>query len=459
MDLGVVILAAGQGTRMRSALPKVLHPLAGMPLLGHVLGTAARLAPKTTVVVYGHGGEQVPAHFPIAPVQWVEQAQQLGTGHAVQQALPWVQAVNRVLVLYGDVPLIKAATLQRLLDASAGTSLGVLTALLDDPSGYGRMVRDPTGRILRIVEQKDATEAELKIHEINTGIMVLDRAQLGDWLRRIGNNNAQEEFYLTDVIALAVAEGEEVASVQPQRREEVLGVNDRVQLAHLERYFQARQAQALMQAGVTLIDPARFDLRGRLQVGPDVSIDINAVIEGEVVLGEGVTIGPNCLLRNCRLGPGTQVYAHSVIEDAQVGRDARIGPFARIRPGSELADRVHVGNFVEVKQSRVGLGSKVNHLTYLGDCEVGSGTNVGAGTISCNYDGAHKHRTVIGDNAFIGSNTALVAPVRVGDGATIGAGSVITRDAPADQLTLTRAPQTTIEGWQRPKKDRIPDSR
>jgi len=457
MDLGVVILAAGQGTRMRSALPKVLHPLGGMPLLGHVLGTAARLAPKTTVVVYGHGGERVPAHFPTAPVQWVEQAHLLGTGHAVQQALPLVQAVDRVLVLYGDVPLIEAVTLQRLLDESTDAPLGVLTALLDDPSGYGRMVRDPVGRILRIVEQKDATEAELEIDEINTGIMVLDRARLGDWLGRIDNRNAQAELYLTDVIALAVAEGVEVASAQPQRLEEVLGVNDRLQLAHLERHFQVRQAQALMRAGVTLVDPARFDLRGTLQAGRDVSIDINAVIEGEVVLGEGVSIGPNCLLRNCRLGPGTQVYAHSVIEDARVGSDVHIGPFARIRPGSELADRVHVGNFVEIKKSRVGVGSKVNHLTYLGDSEIGSDTNVGAGTITCNYDGAHKHQTVIGSNAFIGSNTALVAPVRIGDGATIGAGSVITHDAPAGRLTLTRAPQTTIEAWQRPQKAPPPE--
>jgi bifunctional UDP-N-acetylglucosamine pyrophosphorylase/glucosamine-1-phosphate N-acetyltransferase len=457
MDLGVVILAAGQGTRMRSTLPKVLHPLAGLPLLGHVLETAARLNPKIIVVVYGHGGPRVPEYFSTAPVQWAEQLQQLGTGHAVLQALPLIQEVDRVLVLYGDVPLIESNTLQRLLDESADISLGMITALLDDPTGYGRVVRDPIGRILRIVEQKDATEAELEIDEVNTGIMVFDQVRVGDWLGCIENSNVQREYYLTDVIALAVADGVEVASVQPQCLEEVLGVNDRLQLAHLERHLQGRQAQALMRAGVTLLDPARFDLRGTLHAGRDVSIDVNVIIEGDVVLGDGVSIGPNCLLSNCRLGPGTRVYANSVIEGALVGSDVHIGPFARIRPGTELDDRARIGNFVEIKKSHVGLGSKVNHLTYLGDSEIGSSTNVGAGTITCNYDGARKHRTVIGKNAFIGSNTALVAPVRVGDGATIGAGSVITRDAPSDRLTVTRAGQTTIEGWRRPKKDIVSD--
>lgn len=452
MDLGIVILAAGQGTRMRSSLPKVLHPLAGVPLLGHVLGTAARLEPQMTAVVYGHGGERVPACFPNAPVQWVEQAHQLGTGHAVQQALPVLQRVDRVLVLYGDVPLIETATLERLLDETADGPLGLITALLDDSTGYGRIVRDASGRILRIVEQKDATEAELEIDEINTGIMLVDRVRLAAWLERLDNHNVQTEFYLTDIIAQAVAEGAEVSSVQPHCMEEILGVNNRLQLAHLERYVQLRRARALMHTGVTLADPARFDLRGTLRTGHDVTIDINVVIEGDVVLGEGVTIGPNCVLRDCRLGPGTQVHANSIIEGAQIGSDVRIGPFARIRPETELADRVHVGNFVEIKKSHIGRGSKANHLSYLGDSEVGSETNVGAGTITCNYDGAHKHQTVIGDNAFIGSNTALIAPVQVGNGATIGAGSVITHDAPTERLTVSRALQTTIENWQRPKK-------
>ncbi len=452
MDLGVIILAAGQGTRMHSALPKVLHTLAGKSLLDHVLGTASRLQPSTTVVVYGHGGEQVPESYPDLAVEWVEQAQQLGTGHAVQQAMAQIRDVGRVLVLYGDVPLTRSETLLDLLEESAESPLGVLTAILDEPGGYGRMVRDPVGRILRIVEQKDASEAELDIDEINTGIMVFDRTCLSGWLQRIDNRNAQNEYYLTDVIALAVAEGVEVSSVQTELEEEILGVNNRSQLARLERFFQRRQAQSLMQSGLTLADPDRFDLRGTLLAGQDVFIDVNVVLEGDIELGDGVSIGPNSVLKDCKIGRDTSVLASSVIEEAVIGAGARIGPFSRIRPQVELADRVRVGNFVELKKSRVGVGSKVNHLSYIGDSTVGANVNVGAGTITCNYDGANKHHTEIGEGAFIGSNTNLVAPVAVGAGATIGAGSTITRDVPADRLSLTRGRQTTIEGWQRPTK-------
>jgi bifunctional UDP-N-acetylglucosamine pyrophosphorylase/glucosamine-1-phosphate N-acetyltransferase len=453
MTLGIIVLAAGQGTRMRSDLPKVLHPLAGRPLLGHVLDTAARLRPARVVVVFGHGGDRLRESFGDAQVYWACQDPQLGTAHAVQQAMPLVPAgVDRLLVLYGDVPLTRSETLGRLLRETEETALGVLTALPQDPTGYGRIVRDPDGTILRIVEQKDASEAELEIDEVNTGIMVLDRTRLEDWLGRIDNRNAQGEYYLTDVMALAVSDGVAPASTQPEQLEEVLGINDRVQLAQLERYVQRQQAESLMRSGTTLADPARFDLRGRLQVGRDVAIDVNAVIEGDVTLGDRVTIGPNCCLKDCSIGADSQIFANSVIERAAIGCDTRIGPFSRIRPEAELADRVHVGNFVEIKKSQVGVGSKVNHLTYIGDCRIGTGTNVGAGTITCNYDGVNKHVTWIGDRAFIGSNTALVAPVRVEDGATIGAGSVITRDAPAEQLTLARGRQTTIADWKRPPK-------
>jgi bifunctional UDP-N-acetylglucosamine pyrophosphorylase/glucosamine-1-phosphate N-acetyltransferase len=377
----------------------------------------------------------------------------LGTGHAEQQALPKLLEVDRVLVLYGDVPLINAETLQQLIDRStASTALGLVTTKLPDPSGYGRIVRDASGDIRKNVEQKDASPDELAIDEINTGIMTAESSQLRSWLGRINNHNAQGEFYLTDCIALAVADGITVVSAQPQCTEEILGVNDRIQLAHLERYVQLGYAKTLMRAGVTICDPARFDLRGTLQTGTDVVIDVNVIIEGNVVLGDKVNIGPNCLLRNCTLGIGTQVYANSVIENANIAESVQIGPFARIRPGTTLAAGVHVGNFVEIKNSQLGFGSKANHLSYLGDSKVGSGVNIGAGTITCNYDGAYKHQTVIGDNAFIGSNAALVAPVQIGSGATIGAGSVITQNAPEDELTITRPAQQTVKGWQRPKK-------
>ncbi|WP_295442868.1 bifunctional UDP-N-acetylglucosamine diphosphorylase/glucosamine-1-phosphate N-acetyltransferase GlmU [uncultured Thiodictyon sp.] len=456
MKLGVVILAAGTGKRMRSDLPKVLHPLAGRPMLAHVVAAATRLGAARTVVVYGHGGEQVRAALADSACVWVEQAQQLGTGHAVLQALPQVQDMDRVLVLYGDVPLVDPDTLGRLIAASADCELGVLTALMDDPTGYGRIIRDATGRILRSVEQKDGTAEELAVQEVNTGFLVAERVRLDGWLKGLTNANAQGEYYLTDVIGMAVAAGERVASVHPLTLEEVSGVNDRVQLAVLERFHQRRLAEDLMRNGATLADPARIDIRGRLTTGRDVAIDINLICEGDVTFGDGVCIGPNCLIRDSILGDGVQVFANCVIEGAQIGAGARIGPFARLRPEARLAPDTHIGNFVEIKKATVGEGSKVNHLTYIGDADIGAGVNVGAGTITCNYDGANKFRTTIGDGAFIGSNASLVAPVTIGAGATIGAGSVISAEAPAGELTLTRARQTTIPGWQRPQKSPKP---
>ncbi len=453
MSLGIVILAAGKGTRMKSALPKVLHPLAGKPLLGHVLDTATSLKPDTIVVVYGHGGTTVQATFPDPNIQWVEQTQLLGTGHAVQQALPKLQTVDQILILYGDVPLINTDTLQQLIDRSiTNTALGLITIKFADPTGYGRIVRDAVGNILRNVEQKDASIDELTINEINTGIMTAKRQHLGSWLNRINNNNAQGEFYLTDCIGLAVADGIKIISAKPKCTEEILGVNDRIQLGTLERYVQKKYAVELMHNGVTIMDPTRFDLRGTLQTGKDVSIDVNIIIEGNVVLGDNVSIGPNCLLRNCTIGANTQIYANSIIENSSIAESVRIGPFARIRPGTTIAELVHVGNFVEIKNSHIGIGSKVNHLTYIGDSEIGNAVNIGAGTITCNYDGAYKHKTTIGDNAFIGSNVALVAPVQIGVDATVGAGSVITQDTPDAKLILARSKQQVIEDWQRPKK-------
>ena len=452
MTLSIVILAAGQGTRMRSALPKVLHPLGGRPLLQHVIGTAQRLEPRTIHVVYGHGGEQVRDALAHEQVEWVEQAEQLGTGHALAQALPGIPDDDTVLVLYGDVPLIGLDTLKALGGQARQGGLAVLTAELDDPTGYGRMLRDAEGRLTGIVEQKDASEAERAIREVNTGFLACNAGLLRGWLGQLSNDNAQGEYYLTDVVAMAARDGVPVESCSAAHEYEILGVNDRVQLAALERTFQRQQAEALMRAGTTLADPARFDLRGRIEAGRDCFIDVNVVIEGEVVLGEGVRIGPNCVLRNLRIGDGVEVLADCVMEDAAIGAGSRIGPFARIRPDTELAERVHVGNFVEIKKARVAEGSKINHLSYIGDTRMGAGVNVGAGTITCNYDGANKHLTEIGDGVFIGSDTQLVAPVKVGDGATIGAGSTITRDVPPGELTLSRAPQQTRKGWQRPTK-------
>ena len=454
MKLGVVILAAGQGTRMKSDLPKVLHPLAGRPLLGHVIDAARGLQAQRIAVVYGHGGSRVPEAFADAPVEWVEQAQQLGTGHAVEQALPAVAGMERVLVLYGDVPLTSRETLESLLRAAEQSPLALLTVELDDPAGYGRIVRDDDGRIVRIVEHRDATPAELAIGEINTGILVADGPSLERWIARLENGNAQGEFYLTDIVAMAVAEGAGVASAPAADPHEVAGVNDRVQLAGLERWYQGQQARRLMRDGVTLRDPARFDLRGTLATGRDVEIDVNVVIAGDVTLGDRVRIGANTVIRDSRIGDDVQILENCVIEEAVVGEASRIGPFSRLRPETVLAGRVHVGNFVEIKKSEVAEGSKINHLSYVGDTSVGRSVNIGAGTITCNYDGAFKHRTVIGDDAFIGSDTQLVAPVKVGAGATIGAGSTITRDTPEGGLTLSRAKQTSIPGWQRPTKER-----
>ncbi|QGU33676.1 bifunctional UDP-N-acetylglucosamine diphosphorylase/glucosamine-1-phosphate N-acetyltransferase GlmU [Thermochromatium tepidum] len=454
MKTGVVILAAGQGRRMRSRRPKVLHPLAGRPLLAHVLAAARALDPARVVVVYGHGGEEVRAALADEDCVWVEQPEQRGTGHAVLQALPALSDLDVVLVLYGDVPLIRPETLGRLVALARTTPLAVLTAELDDPSGYGRILRGAAGRLVRIVEERDATPADRALREVNTGFLVADRARLVSWLDQIDADNAQGEYYLTDIIELATRAGVTVATTQPGSPEEILGVNDRIQLAALERIHQRQQAEALMRSGVTLADPARFDLRGRLEAEPDVFIDVNVVIAGEVRLAAGVRVGPNCVLKDCIIGPDTEILSHCVIESAEIGANARIGPFARLRPETRLADDTQIGNFVEIKKTQVGRGSKVNHLTYLGDAEVGAGVNVGAGTITCNYDGVNKFKTRIGDGAFIGSNTALVAPVEVGSGATIGAGSVITRDAPADQLTLARARQVTVPGWKRPVKGR-----
>lgn len=450
--LSTVILAAGRGKRMYSDLPKVLHPIGGQPMLGRVITTARQLTPDALVVVYGHGGERVRETFAgDSDLRWAEQAQQLGTGHALKMAMPHLPADGQVLVLYGDVPLIQAETLRRLATA-AGSGVGLLVDTLDDPTGYGRIVRDAHGRVSGIVEQKDASAAQLAIREINTGILVLPAARLAGWLNELGNDNVQGEYYLTDVIALAVRDDVAVTTLAVPASWQAAGVNAKRQLAELERIFQREQANALLDQGVTLLDPSRFDLRGELQCGRDVSIDVGCVFEGRVTLGDGVHIGAHCVLRNVSLAAGCEVQPFSHLDGASVGESARIGPYARLRPGAELAGHVHVGNFVEIKKSRVGEGSKVNHLTYIGDSDIGRGVNVGAGTVTCNYDGVNKFRTVVEDNAFIGSGTMLVAPVRIEQGATIGAGSVITRTAPTGALTLARAKQMTLSGWQRPKK-------
>jgi bifunctional UDP-N-acetylglucosamine pyrophosphorylase/glucosamine-1-phosphate N-acetyltransferase len=454
--LGIVILAAGQGSRMRSSLPKVLHALAGRPLLAHVLETAAALDPERILVVYGHGGDQVQAaitqELPQLPLAWIHQAEQLGTGHALAQTLDALAGLDRVLVLYGDVPLIQVQTLQD-LNTAAGTGIGLLTARLDNPGGYGRILRNAKGQVCGIVEQKDASPEQLAIDEINSGIMSLDARRLPDWLGRIGNANAQGEYYLTDVIALAVADGVPVMGQITGDLGQILGVNDRQQLAQLERLYQVQAAQRLMRAGLGLADPARFDLRGHLEHGQDCRLDIDCILEGQVRLGNRVRIGPYCQIIDSEIADDVEILGHCHIQGARIGPDSRIGPFARLRPGTELVAANHIGNFVEVKASRIDQTSKVNHLSYIGNSQLGRAVNVGAGTITCNYDGAHKHQTLIGDNAFIGSNSALVAPVSIGAGATIGAGSVITKEAPAHQLSLTRSKQTTIPGWQRPTKE------
>ncbi|WP_282874507.1 bifunctional UDP-N-acetylglucosamine diphosphorylase/glucosamine-1-phosphate N-acetyltransferase GlmU [Pseudomonas peli] len=451
MSLDIVILAAGQGTRMRSALPKVLHPVAGKSMLGHVIDTARLLKPQGIHVVIGHGAELVRERLAADDLNFVLQSEQLGTGHAVAQALPALSA-ERVLILYGDVPLIEVETLQRLLQLVSEQQLGLLTVNLNDPTGYGRIVRDEQGVVKAIVEHKDASSEQRLISEGNTGILAVPGKKLGDWLGRLSNSNAQGEYYLTDVIAMAVTDGLVVATEQAADEMEVLGANDRIQLSQLERHYQYRAARRLMVQGVTLIDPARFDLRGEATVGRDVSIDINVILEGQVVIEDGVQIGPNCVIKNSILRKGAIVKANSHLEGAEVGEGADCGPFARLRPGSVLGARAHVGNFVELKNAKLGEGAKAGHLSYLGDAEIGARSNIGAGTITCNYDGANKFKTVLGEDVFIGSNSALVAPVTLGDRATTGAGSVITGDVPDNTLAVGRAKQRNIEGWKRPVK-------
>lgn len=451
MSTSVIILAAGKGTRMRSSLPKVLQPLAGRPLLGHVIETAKKLNAANIITIYGHGGDQVQQAFVQEQVQWVEQAEQLGTGHAVKVTLPVLPTEGVSLILSGDVPCISQDTLQKLLNASSNTGIGLVTLTLPDATGYGRIVRE-NGQIQAIIEHKDASDEQRQIKEINTGIYCVSNAKLHQWLPQLSNNNVQGEYYLTDIVAMAITDGLEVASVEPTFAFEVEGVNDRVQLAALEREFQNDQAKKLMQQGVHLIDPSRFDLRGNLKVGQDVRIDINVIIEGDCELGNNVEIGAGCVIKNTKIAAGTKVQPYSIFDNAVVGEDAQIGPFARLRPGAKLAAEVHIGNFVEVKNSSIGLGSKANHFTYLGDAEVGAGSNIGAGTITCNYDGANKFKTIIGDAAFIGSNSSLVAPVTIGNGATVGAGSVITRDVAENSLAFERSKQVVKENYQRPQK-------
>jgi len=451
MSTTVIILAAGKGTRMRSSLPKVLQPLAGRPLLGHVIETAKKLNADNIITIYGHGGDRVQTAFAQQDIKWVEQAEQLGTGHAVQMTLPVLPHDGVSLILSGDVPCINPVTLQKLLDATAETGIGLVTLTLLDANGYGRIVRE-NGEIQAIVEHKDASEEQRQIKEINTGIYAVSNAKLHEWLPNLSNDNAQGEYYLTDIVAMALADGMQVASVEPEQAFEVEGINDRVQLAALERQFQSYQAKQLMQQGVHLVDPSRFDLRGNLTVGQDVRIDINVIIEGDCELGDNVEIGAGCIIKNTKIAAGTKVQPYSIFDSAIVGENTQIGPFARLRPGAQLANEVHIGNFVEVKNTTIGLGSKANHFTYLGDAEVGSGSNIGAGTITCNYDGANKFKTIIGDQAFIGSNSSLVAPVRIGNGATVGAGSTITRDVEDNCLAVERSKQFAKENYPRPQK-------
>lgn len=452
MILDIVILAAGQGTRMRSALPKVLHSVAGKSMLGHVIDCARALSPRRIHVVIGHGADLVRETLDGNDLNWVLQGEQLGTGHAVAQALPYIIDADQILVLYGDVPLLRSDTLQRLSNQAGSSTLGLLTVTMDDPTGYGRIVRNGTGQVQAIVEQKDASAKHLLITEANTGIMALPGKQAADWLTSLSNDNAQREYYLTDVVALAVASKTGIEVAQPEDEVEVMGANNRQQLSVLERSFQAREALRLMTEGVTLSDPARLDVRGDVVVGRDIFMDINVVLEGLVTIEDNVEIGPNCVIRNSVIRRGSVIKAFSHLDGADVGEGCDIGPYARLRPGTRLGRGAKVGNFVETKKADIGAGSKINHLSYLGDAVVGEQVNIGAGTITCNYDGVNKFVTHIGDNVFIGSNTALVAPLKVGAGATTGAGSTITQDVPTGALAVGRSRQRTIENWQRPLK-------
>jgi bifunctional UDP-N-acetylglucosamine pyrophosphorylase/glucosamine-1-phosphate N-acetyltransferase len=457
MKLSVIILAAGLGKRMRSATPKVLHHLANKPLIRHVIDIALNLKPENIYLVYGHGGEQVRQVLNDLNLNWVEQTQQLGTGHAVAQAMPEISDDNQVLILYGDVPLISIATLEKLSVQIDNDCLGIITVALKNPQGYGRIVRNAEGKVECIVEEKEADAEVKKIREVNTGIIIAPALHLRRWLEQLTNHNAQGEYYLTDIIALAVSENKPIHTIEPDNHYEVMGVNDRSQLAELERIYQKQQVNQLLLNGVTVRDPARLDIRGTVQCEADVTIDVDVVLEGEVKIGKGVTIGPYTLIRNVEIGDEVEILSHCLIENAVIGNRCRIGPFARLRPKTVLAEQVHIGNFVEIKKSNIGEYTKINHLSYIGDSEVGREVNIGAGTITCNYDGINKHQTIINDNVFIGSDTQLIAPVTVGSGTTIGAGSTITKDAPANSLTLSRSPQKTIPGWRGPgtfsKKD------
>ena len=451
MTTEVVILAAGKGTRMRSKLPKVLHQLAGKPMVGHVIDTAKKIQAGAIHVVIGHGAEQVQQNFADADLHWAIQSEQLGTGHAVAQAMPAVKADSIVLIAYGDVPLVTAETLSALVDAANENTLSLLTVYLDNPTGYGRIVRE-SGVITAIVEQKDASAEQLLINVVNTGILAVSAAKLNQWLPALSSNNAQGEYYLTDIIAMAVKDGMTVTAQHPQSAMEVEGANNRLQVAGLERFYQQQQAERLMTEGATLADPARIDIRGDLTIGQDIFIDVNCVFIGDVTIADDVTIGPNCVIENSTIGKGTVIKANSILENATVAENCDVGPFARLRPGSVLADKAKVGNFVETKKANIGEGSKVNHLTYIGDSNIGKGVNVGAGTITCNYDGVNKSTTNIGDGAFIGSNSSLVAPVNIGSNATVGAGSTISSDVADNQLGVARGKQKNLDSWKRPTK-------
>ncbi|WP_336368773.1 bifunctional UDP-N-acetylglucosamine diphosphorylase/glucosamine-1-phosphate N-acetyltransferase GlmU [Avibacterium paragallinarum] len=449
--LSVVILAAGKGTRMYSDLPKVLHNIAGKPMVKHVIDTAKQLNADNIHLIYGHGAELLQQRLAEEPVNWVLQAEQLGTGHAMQQAAPFFADDENIVMLYGDAPLITAETLQKLIAAKPENGIALLTAHLDDPTGYGRIISQD-GNVVAIVEQKDATPEQLAIQEVNTGVMVSSGANFKKWLAKLDNNNAQGEYYMTDVLKFANQDGCQVAAVPASDIMEVEGTNNRLQLAELERYYQRKQAEKLLLAGVSLRDPNRFDLRGEILHGKDVEIDVNVIIEGNVKLGDRVKIGASCIIKDCVIGDDVEIKPYSVFEDAVIGEEAKIGPFARLRPGTELAAQTHIGNFVEVKKSHIGKGSKVNHLSYVGDSEIGSNCNIGAGVITCNYDGANKFKTIIGDDVFVGSDSQLVAPVKIANGATIAAGTTVTKNIAQDELVISRVPQRHIQGWQRPKK-------
>lgn len=453
MSLAVITLAAGKGSRMKSDLPKVLHKLAGKPMLAHVLSSSSQLSNAKQHVVIGHGAELVQQQITDFDISWAFQTEQNGTGHAVAQAMPNVDPEATVIVLYGDVPLIRSSTLQQLLDQTqAQQGLTLLTVKLDNPMGYGRIVRNAAGEIQAIVEQKDASPEQLKINEVNTGILAVSAKYLNEWLPKLSSNNAQGEYYLTDIIAMAVSQGVAVSAIHPHDEYEVQGVNDRLQLSELERVYQRQQADELLRAGVSLADPSRLDIRGTLTVGNDVAIDVGCIFEGDVTLADGVHVGPYCVIKDSKIGAGTELQAYSHLDQANTAENCQIGPYARLRPGAELHNQAKVGNFCEVKKSVIGEGAKVNHLTYIGDAEIGKQANIGAGTITCNYDGVNKFKTEIGENAFIGSNSSLVAPVKVGAGATVGAGSTITKDVEAEELAIARGKQRNISGWQRPVK-------